>query len=223
MPQFQRRAVFFVPRRSKPRTMSGVFPEHRGMATAPLNRILGHLRVSLADAPDADLLRAIVHSRDSGAFATVVRRHGPTVLNACRQVLRQPSDIEDAFQATFLVLFQSGHRVKSGRSLGSWLFGVAHRIAVNARSRRARLESRERTNEEPPHPAADPPDLSWREASTILHEELIRLPDKLRLPLLLCYLEGKSRDEAAAELGWSAGVVKGRLERGRLRLRARLE
>ena len=179
------------------------------MATAPLNRILGHLRVSLADAPDADLLRAFLASRDSTAFAAIVRRHGPTVLNACRQVLRQESDVEDAFQATFLVLFKSGHRIKSGQSLGSWLFGVAHRVAVNARCRRTKLESRERTNEEPPHPAAEPPDLSWREASAILHEELNRLPDKLRLPLLLCYLEGKSRDEAAAELGWSAGVVKG--------------
>jgi len=193
------------------------------MATAPLNRILGHLRVSVADAPDADLLRAFVQTGDSGAFATIVRRHGPTVLNACRQVLRQPSDVEDAFQATFLVLFKSGHRIKSGQSLGSWLFGVAHRVAVNARCRRAKVETRERTNEELPQPAAEPPDLSWREASAILHEELNRLPDKLRLPLLLCYLEGKSRDEAASELGWSAGVVKGALERGRLRLRARLE
>jgi RNA polymerase sigma factor (sigma-70 family) len=193
------------------------------MATAPLNRILGHLRVSRADAPDAELLRAFVVTGDSSAFAAMVRRHGPTVLNACRQVLRQPSDVEDAFQATFLVLFKSGHRIKSGQSLGSWLFGVAHRVAVNARCRRAKLETRERTNEEPPHPAADAPDLSWREASAILHEELNRLPDKLRLPLLLCYLEGKSRDEAASELGWSVGVVKGALERGRLRLRARLE
>src|SRR5262245_8680717 len=193
------------------------------MATAPLNRILGHLRVSVADAPDADLLHTFLGSRDSGAFAAIVRRHGPTVLNACRQVLRQESDVEDAFQATFVVLLKSGHAIKSRQSLGSWLFGVAHRVAVNARCRRARLESRERTNEEPPHPAGDPPDLSWREASTILHAELNRLPDKLRLPLLLCYLEGQSRDEAAAELGWSAGVVKGALERGRLRLRDRLQ
>jgi RNA polymerase sigma factor (sigma-70 family) len=193
------------------------------MATAPLNRILGHLRVSVADAPDAELLQAFLSSRDSGAFAAIVRRHGPTVLNACRQVLRHEADVEDAFQATFVVLLKRGHAIKSQQSLGSWLFGVAHRVAVNAKCRRARLESRERTNEEPPHPAGDPPDLSWREASAILHEELNRLPDKLRLPLLLCYLEGKSRDEAAAELGWSAGMVKGALERGRLRLRDRLQ
>ncbi|HJZ91291.1 MAG TPA: sigma-70 family RNA polymerase sigma factor, partial [Gemmataceae bacterium] len=193
------------------------------MATAPIQRIFGQLRVSLADTPDADLLRSFLASRDSTAFATIVRRHSPTVLGACRQVLCQESDVEDAFQATFLVLLKSGHAIKSRQSLGSWLFGVAHRVAVNARCRRARLDARERTNEEPPHPSGEAPDLSWREAIAILHEELNRLPEKVRLPLLLCYLEGKSRDEAAAELGWSVGVVKGALERGRLRLRARLE
>jgi RNA polymerase sigma factor (sigma-70 family) len=197
--------------------------ERRGMATAPLNQILGRLRVSLADAPDADLLKAFLGSRDSAAFAAIVRRHGPTVLNACRQVLRHEPDVEDAFQATFLVLFKNAHAIRDRQSLGSWLFGVAHRVSVNARSRRAKLDTRERTNEEPPHPAGEAPDLSWREASALLHAELNRLPDKLRLPLLLCYLEGKSRDEAAAELGWSVGRVKGCLERGRLRLRDRLQ
>src|SRR5262249_8771141 len=201
------------------------FPDRHGMATAPIQRIFGQLRVSLADTPDADLLRSFLASRDSTAFATIVRRHSPTVLGACRPVLCHESDVEDAeaaFQGTCLVLWRSGHAIKSRQSLGSWLFGVAHRVAVNARCRRARLDARERTNEEPPHPSGEAPDLSWREAIAILHEELNRLPEKVRLPLLLCYLEGKSRDEAAAELGWSVGVVKGALERGRLRLRAGL-
>src|SRR5262245_57957661 len=96
-----------------------LFSRGRGMATAPLNRILGHLRVSVADVPDAELLQAFLASRDSGAFATIVRRHGPTVLNACRQVLRQESDVEDAFQATFVVLLKSGEAIKSRQSLGS--------------------------------------------------------------------------------------------------------
>ena len=193
------------------------------MATAPLNRVLGHLRFATGDSSDADLLGRFVATRDSAAFSALVRRHGPTVLAACRQVLRQESDVEDAFQATFLVLFKNADSIRRGCSVRSWLFGVAHRVAVNARGRRARLETRERTNSEPPHPASELPDLSWREASAILHEELNRLPDKLRLPLLLCYLEGKSRDEAAAELGTSTNVVKGALERGRLRLRSRLQ
>jgi RNA polymerase sigma factor (sigma-70 family) len=193
------------------------------MATASLNQVLGHLRLSAGQASDADLLRAFLATRDPAAFSTLVRRHSSTVLAACRQVLRQESDVEDAFQATFLVLFKSAHSVRRGTALRTWLFGVAHRVAVNARCRRAKLEARERTNSEPPHPVGELPDLSWREASAILHEELNRLPDKLRLPLLLCYLEGKSRDEAAAELGTSANVVKGALERGRVRLRSRLQ
>src|SRR3954468_23629273 len=125
----------------------------RGMATAPLNRILGHLRVSAGEGSDVELLQTFLAGRDSTAFAAIVRRHGPTVLSACRQVLRQESDVEDAFQATFLVLLKGGHAIQSRQSLGSWLFGVAHRVAVNARCRRARLDARERTNEEPPHPA----------------------------------------------------------------------
>jgi RNA polymerase sigma factor (sigma-70 family) len=190
------------------------------MKTAPLSRVLGHLRPGATD--DPELLAAFLARRDPAAFDAIVRRHGPTVLNACRQVLRDEADVEDAFQATFLVLFKSASAIRRGCSLRSWLFGVAHRVSVNARCRRAKRNARERTNEELPHPTAAPADLSWREAHGILHEELNRLPEKLRLPLLLCHLEGKSRDEAAAELGWSLGRVKGGLERGRLRLRARL-
>lgn len=193
------------------------------MATTSVNQVLGHLRLAAGPASDADLLRTFLATRDPAAFSALVRRHSSTVLAACRQVLRQESDVEDAFQATFLVLLKSAQAVRQGTALRSWLFGVAHRVAVNARCRRARLETRERTNSEPPHPAGEAPDLSWREASAILHEELNRLPDKLRLPLLLCYFEGKSRDEAAVELGTSANVVKGALERGRLRLRSRLQ
>jgi RNA polymerase sigma factor (sigma-70 family) len=190
------------------------------MKTAPLTRVLGHLRPG--PATDPDLLAAFLAGRDPAAFDAIVRRHGPTVLNACRQVLRDEADVEDAFQATFLVLFKSASAIRRECSLRSWLFGVAHRVSVNARCRRAKRDVRERTNEDPPHPTTAPADLSWREAHGILHEELNRLPEKLRLPLLLCHLEGKSRDEAAAELGWSLGRVKGGLERGRLRLRARL-
>jgi RNA polymerase sigma factor (sigma-70 family) len=193
------------------------------MPAAPLHRLLGHLRGPLADAPDADLLNAFRARRDEVAFAAIVRRHGPTVAGVCRQVLRREADVEDAFQATFLVLLTHASAVRDGRALGSWLFGVAHRVAVNARRRRARVEARERTNQDPPHPAGGPPDLSWQEASALLHTELDRLPDRFRLPLLLCYLHGLSRDEAAAELGWSLGQVKGNLERGRVKLRARLK
>ena len=212
------------------RAESAVNAHHRGspfpeakMATAQVNRILSHLRVSGEDASDAELLEAYLRNRESAAFAAIVRRHGSLVRSACRQVLSQESDIEDAFQATFLVLIKNGNAIRSQQSLGSWLFGVAHRVAVNAKGRRARLDARERTNVDLPHPTGEAPDLSWREASGILHEELDRLPDRLRLPLLLCYLEGKSRDEAAAAMGWSLGKLKGMLERGRIKLRNRLQ
>lgn len=189
------------------------------MATVTINRVLGQLRTA---AGDGTLLQEFLAKRDSAAFAAIVRRHSSTVLAACRQVLRDEADVEDAFQATFLVLLRSAKSIRKGQSLGSWLFGVAHRVSVNAKCRRIKRDGRERTNAEPPDPISEPPDISWREASAILHEELNRLPDKMRLPLLLCYLEGKSRDEAAEHLGWSAGVVKGALERGRIRLRNRL-
>src|SRR5262249_3480736 len=110
--------------------------------------------------------------------------------------------------------------IRSRDALGGWLYGTAHRIAANARRRQARHSG---PPVDPESMSADaPPDLGWREACAILHEELDRLPDRFRLPLLLCYLEGKSREEAARELGWSGGSVKGRLERGREMLRQRL-
>ncbi len=116
------------------------------MATAPLNRVLGHLRPTLGLTGDADLLSAFRATRDAAAFEAIVRRHGPTVLNACRQVLRDEADVEDAFQATFLVLFKNAQAIRQGHSLRSWLFGVAHRVSVNARCRRAKREARERPN-----------------------------------------------------------------------------
>jgi RNA polymerase sigma factor (sigma-70 family) len=163
-----------------------------------------------------------VAGRDEAAFAALLRRHGPAVRAACRRVLGDGPDADDAFQATFLVLWQHGHRVRRGRSVGSWLYGVAHRVACQARSaavRRSQVESRAAAAQVAP---AEPSDLSWREACAVLHEELDRLPERYRMPLLLCYLEGKSRDEAARALGWSLGALKGRLERGRTLLRARL-
>src|SRR5207253_7552731 len=108
------------------------------------------------------------------------------------------------------------------RSVGGWLFGVAHRLAVKALGRAQRRRAVEGRAGKAREESAEGPDLSWREACAILHEELDRLPDKHRLPLLLCYLDGKSRDEAAKKLGWSVGAVKGHLERGRQRLGDRL-
>jgi RNA polymerase sigma factor (sigma-70 family) len=169
--------------------------------------------------PDAELLDRFRRDRDDEAFAALVRRHGPAVLAACRQVLSDPADVDDAFQAAFLVLLRRVATIDAA-TVGSWLYAVAHRVAVRARSDARRRAERERAagrrTEDPP------PDPSWREAVAVLHEELDRLPAAYRRVLLLCYLSGRSREEAAADLGWTAGAVKGRLERGRRVLAARL-
>jgi RNA polymerase sigma factor (sigma-70 family) len=189
--------------------------------TRPLNRLLGRVRRTLAahQTDDATLLRAYRDEHDPDALDALVRKHAPLVHAACRKVLPD-SEADDVFQATFLVLMRDAKSIRKGQSVGSWLYGVAHRLALQARvgrARRSRIEGKART---PVPTQADP---SWKEACVTLHEELDRLPDKYRLPLLLCYLDGKSRDEAAAELGWSLNVVRGHLERGREQLRRRLE
>ncbi|MBO0699479.1 MAG: sigma-70 family RNA polymerase sigma factor, partial [Zavarzinella sp.] len=192
------------------------------MTPNSLPRAVHRLRRALATdegAPDADLLRRFRDARDPAAFEVLVRRHGPGVLSACRRVLSDPADIEDAFQAAFLVFLRDARSVRRGQAVGAWLYGVAHRVALRARAarqRREEVEGRADTKREPE------PDLSWKEACAILHEELDRLPDKYRLPLVLCYLEGLSRDEAAGQLRLSLNAVRNRLERGRSRLRTRL-
>jgi RNA polymerase sigma factor (sigma-70 family) len=196
------------------------------MATAePLGRLVGQLRRtaeanSLADTGDAELLDRYRKQHDAAAFEAIVRRHGPLVLTACRRVLGSAADVDDVFQATFLVLLHKAQSIRRQNSLGSWLYGVAHRLAVTARDSAARRQRLERRVGKPVE--ADSSDVSWREACALLHRELDRLPDKYRLPLLLCYLEGQSRDQAARKLGCSMNVVRGRLERGRQLLRSRL-
>jgi RNA polymerase sigma factor (sigma-70 family) len=192
------------------------------MTTQPLARLLGRVQKTLAahHESDADLLNRYRDHRDPEALDALVRKHAPLVLAACRKVLSE-SDADDVFQATFLVLMREAKNIRRGQSVGPWLYGVAHRLSLQARSnraRRSRIEGKARGKN-----TADGPDLSWREACAILHEELDRLPDGYRLPLLLCYLDGKSRDEAAGELGWTVNRVRGQLERGRERLRKRLE
>jgi RNA polymerase sigma factor (sigma-70 family) len=195
------------------------------MSKAPLTELVRSLRQTveayrLDSLEDAELLQRFRCNTDPVAFETIVRRHGERVLAACRKVLSDPADVEDAFQATFLVLLRNAERIRQQHSLGGWLYGVAHRIALQARrraTRRAGIEARK-----PTRTSEEETDLSWREACTILHEELDRLPDKYRLPLLLCYLEGKSRDETAQQLGVTGDVLRGQLARGREKLRGRL-
>jgi RNA polymerase sigma factor (sigma-70 family) len=170
---------------------------------------------------DRQLLEAFAGRRDGDAFAALVRRHGPMVLGVCRRLLSETGDVEDAFQATFLVLVQKAGALRRPELLGNWLYGVACRVAAHARTQAARRRVHERRAAEVPPP--DPPDHeALGDLRDVLDQELERLPDRYRTPVVLCYLEGKTNDEAAGELGWSRGTLAGRLHRARGLLRARL-
>jgi RNA polymerase sigma factor (sigma-70 family) len=196
------------------------------LADVPLAGLMGQIRgLALAASDegraDHDLLARFAADRDEAAFAALLHRHGGMVWSLCRRLLPQRADAEDAFQATFLVLARNPRAVRRGASLGNWLYGVARRVAIRLaqKARAARLRDAQANSPAPPTPEAS---LWNAEAQAVLDEELGRLPEKYRAPLLLCYLEGLTQDEAARQLGWAPGVLRGRLDRGRLRLRARL-
>jgi RNA polymerase sigma factor (sigma-70 family) len=142
------------------------------------------------------------------------------VLGVCRRVLKDTHDAEDACQATFLILARRAASIRKRASVGSWLHGVAYRAAANLRRQVARRRGREVPAADVAQPA--PAEVTWREVRAALDEELRRLPERFRAPLLLCCLEGRTRDEAAQELGWGLGTLRGRLDRGRELLRVRL-
>jgi RNA polymerase sigma factor (sigma-70 family) len=176
------------------------------------------------EAADATLLERFISARDERAFAALVERHAALVLQVCQRILGNVPDAEDAFQAVFLVLARKAATVRPREALPAWLHGVARRLALKTRCARVR-SFREATplSEAPIDPHADPlTDLSARELLGIIDAEIERLPRGQRLPVILCCLEGRSLEEAARELGWTRGSVKGRLERARSRLHARL-
>jgi RNA polymerase sigma factor (sigma-70 family) len=170
---------------------------------------------------DGQLLARYAADRDGPAFAALVARHGPMVAATCRAILRHEHDVEDAFQATFLVLARKASSVHAGDALGGWLHRVAYRVAVQANigvQRRRRRESEVSAME---IPAATRPGLDG-EVYAIVHEEIDRLPDRHRLPVVLCDLEGLSYDQAASRLGWTVPALRCRLSKARERLRGRL-
>jgi len=191
------------------------------VATDRTNMRLGLLRAIRAhDAEstgDGQLLHRFVARRDEAAFAELVRRHGPMVLGVCRRVLGNHADADDAFQATFLVLVQKADSLRTRPVLGDWLHGVARRTAQNARAAAARRRAKEQTAAR-----AEAAAESRNDWLPLLDEELGRLPEKYRLPVVLCDLEGRTRREAAELLGWPEGSVAGRLARGRALLAKRL-
>jgi RNA polymerase sigma factor (sigma-70 family) len=171
---------------------------------------------------DEQLLEQFVSDRDGSAFESLVRGHGPMVLRVCRDVLGDHEHAEDAFQATFLVLVRRAGSIREPNSLGRWLYEVALRIAKRERKRLAKLKAMERQAPEMDAAALPDFDPADRERMPILHEEIGRLPARLREALVLCYLEGLTVEAAASRIGCPVGTLKSRLGKGRELLRSRL-
>ncbi len=175
---------------------------------------------TLAEASDRELVAQFLADGREAVFEALVRRHGPMVYRVCWRVLQHPQDCEDVFQATFLLLAQKLNCVRQHASLASWLHGVAHRLALKVRARAA---TRRRHEQQPPIVREGPADqVAWGELCTALDAELAALPEKWRLPLILCYLEGLTQDEAAGQLGWGKNTLRRRLEEARAALGRRL-
>src|SRR5437868_14284770 len=194
------------------------------MADGPLTDVLRYLRrLAPRDAAaetDRALLERFIRDRDESAFEALLSRHGPMVWGVCRGLLSDPHAAEDAFQATFLILVRKAGSVGRRELIANWLYGVAQRVARRARAAAARRHGKEQRATEVTAFGTD--DAASAELVRVIHEELDRLPTKYRSPVVLCCLEGKTCEEAASELGWTRGAVRGRLERARGRLRERL-
>jgi RNA polymerase sigma factor (sigma-70 family) len=196
------------------------------MAGARIAEVLQYIRgLAGSDAAgelsDAELLRQFIARHDEAGFAILLQRHGPLVLEVCRQVLRDPHDAEDAFQAVFLVLARKAASIRRQESLAAWLHRVALNVSRKARAGAARRQALERHRAVAS--AVSPADeVARRDWQAVLHEEVDRLPEKYRAAVIVCYQEGNTHDEAARQLGWPLGTVKGRLARARDLLRSRL-
>lgn len=190
---------------------------------ASLGGVLSYLRRLAPDGPaaeDGQLLSRFVQG-DGGAFTALVGRYAPLVWGVCRRLLGPSHDAEDAFQATFVVLVRKASSLADGRPLGPWLYRVASRTATKARARSARRRDRE-VNSDVEAATLDVPDLHRRELAAVLDEELGRLPERYRQPMVLCYLEGMTNEEAAQRLACPKGTILSRLSRAREQLRERL-
>jgi len=197
------------------------------MASGREGAILGHVhRIfgvgGVTGLGEGQLLERFVAGRDELAFEALVARLGPMVLGVCRRRLADPRDVEDAFQATFLVLVRKAGSIRDRDRLAPWLYGVAQRVATRARAQAARRRGRERSAGAEAEAMAPACDGDRHELRSVLDEEIGRLPAKYRGPIVLCYLNGLTHEEAAARLRCPVGTVRSRLAWARDRLRARL-
>jgi RNA polymerase sigma factor (sigma-70 family) len=185
----------------------------------PLNAVAHQLCTwadaqAFADQTDGELLDRFVQGQEEEAFAALLGRHGPMVLRVARRVLGRVHDAEDVFQATFLLLARRARAIRNRSSVGSWLHGVAHRLAARARAQARLRQERERQAAERPAGGAAS-GQAWRELQELLDTELRRLPAKHREALVVCYLEGATQEEAARRLGVPLGTLRSRLARAR--------
>lgn len=171
---------------------------------------------------DRQLLRDFVTHHDQRAFRAIVARHGPMVFAVCRRVLKDRHEAEDAFQATFLVLVRKCKAIAKPELLGNWLYGVAYRAALKARARAVNQRANGKQVIDMPA-REDTRDVAQQETYAVLDQELNRLPQKYRAPLVLCYLEGKTHEQAAELLGCPLGSMSRHVAKGRELLRARLK
>jgi RNA polymerase sigma factor (sigma-70 family) len=196
------------------------------MATSPMTKVIANLRKTLlqrdyVSLTDGQLLASFLKHRDEGAFEALVRRHGPTVLGVCRRVVGNVHDADDAFQATFLVLLRRATDIGSRELVGNWLYGVAYRTALKAKALNVRRQAKERPGQDMLDPLVEPREF-WQDLQPILDEELNRLPDKYRAPILLCDLQGTPQRQAARLLSLPVGTLAYRLSAGRRILAKRL-
>ena len=198
------------------------------MSAPAVPSLLYHVRrlaaVVAPPSSDEQLLADFVTRRSDRAFAALVERHGPMVLNVCRRILHDQHLAEDVFQATFLVLADRAGAIRRRAALAGFLHGVAYRLAVRARQRKQHdLLAVKCDSATVCDKAAEPPEgVAWKEMLAILDHELSQLSERCRAPLVLCYLEGRTQDEAARQLGWSLNTLRRRLTQGRRLLEARL-
>jgi RNA polymerase sigma factor (sigma-70 family) len=195
------------------------------MANAQLGGVLRHLRnvrdtQALVEASDAQLLERFTQRREEAAFTALLRRHGAMVLSVSQRLLHHTQDAEDVFQATFLLLARKAASIRKRESVGSWLHGVAHRLALKLRAQavRRRLREQHAADQRSPQTRAE----AWQEVQTALDAALNELPERYRAALVLCCLEGKTLVQAARILGRPVATVGTQLARGRKLLRARL-
>jgi RNA polymerase sigma factor (sigma-70 family) len=192
------------------------------MSLTRMHGVIGRLRqaAAVAQPSDGQLLDAFLKQRDHAAFEKLLRRHAAMVLGVCRRVAG-PNEADDAFQATFLVLVRKAASIVPREAVGNWLYGVAYRIALRARAEAVRRRAKEKQVNDMPHPALTGA-TTWAELEQVLDRELNRLPDKYRLPIVLCDLEGRTRRAVARQLGIPDGTLSNRIAAGRQLLANRL-